>query len=113
MSDAENSVTLTTASFDKEVLESKNPVLVDFWAAWCGPCRAIHPIVEELAGEYAGKATVGRVNVDEEPALAQKYGIQGIPSLLFFQDGKLVDQVVGMVPKAHLEAKLSGLVPEG
>ena len=103
-------VTLTESNFRNEVLESSKPVLVDFWASWCGPCHIIAPAIEELASDYDGQATVGKLNVDEQPGIAQEYGIQSIPSVLFFQDGKIVDQVVGAVPKKALAEKLNRLV---
>ncbi len=103
-------VTLTESNFRNEVLESSKPVLVDFWASWCGPCHIIAPAIEELASDYDGQATVGKLNVDEQPGIAQQYGIQSIPSVLFFQDGKVVDQVVGAVPKKALAEKLNRLV---
>ena len=103
-------VTLTESNFRNEVLESSKPVLVDFWASWCGPCHIIAPAIEELASDYDGQATVGKLNVDEQPSIAQQYGIQSIPSVLFFQDGKVVDQVVGAVPKKALAEKLNRLV---
>jgi len=103
-------VTLTESNFRNEVLESSKPVLVDFWASWCGPCHIIAPTIEELASDYDGQATVGKLNVDEQPGIAQQYGIQSIPSVLFFQDGKVVDQVVGAVPKKALAEKLNRLV---
>ena len=103
-------VTLTENNFHNEVLESSKPVLVDFWASWCGPCHIIAPAIEELASDYDGQATVGKLNVDEQPSIAQQYGIRSIPSVLFFQDGKVVDQVVGAVPKKALAEKLNRLV---
>jgi thioredoxin 1 len=103
-------VTLTENNFRNEVLESSKPVLVDFWASWCGPCHIIAPAIEELASDYDGQATVGKLNVDEQPGIAQQYGIQSIPSVLFFHDGKVVDQVVGAVPKKALAEKLNRLV---
>ena len=103
-------VTLTENNFRNEVLESSKPVLVDFWASWCGPCHIIAPAIEELASDYDGQATVGKLNVDEQPSIAQQYGIRSIPSVLFFQDGKVVDQVVGAVPKKALAEKLNRLV---
>jgi thioredoxin 1 len=94
------------ANFETEVLQSNIPVLVDFWASWCQPCKAIAPHVDALAEDYEGKVKVGKVNVDENPATPAKYGIRGIPTLILFKDGKVVDQVVGAVPKAQLEALL-------
>ena len=103
-------VTLTENNFRNEVLESSKPVLVDFWARWCGPCHIIAPAIEELASDYDGRATVGKLNVDEQPGIAQQYGIQSIPSVLFFRDGNVVDQVVGAVPKKALAEKLNRLI---
>jgi thioredoxin 1 len=94
------------ANFETEVLQSNIPVLVDFWASWCQPCKAIAPHVDALAEDYEGKVKVGKVNVDENPATPAKYGIRGIPTIILFKDGKVVDQVVGAVPKAQLEALL-------
>ena len=97
---------VTKSDFDKEVLQAKEPVLVDFWAVWCGPCRAISPAVDAIAAEYAGKAKVLKVNVDEEPEIAGKYGVQSIPTLIVFKGGVPVDQVVGLVPKENISAKI-------
>ncbi len=99
-------IEFTDANFDEEVLNSDQPVLVDFWAEWCGPCRMVGPVVEELAGEFEGKAKIGKVDVDSNPQVSMKYGIRSIPSLLIFKGGEVVDQVVGAVPKAHLKGKL-------
>jgi len=96
---------LTDENFSKEVLESKDPVLVDFWAPWCGPCRLVGPIVEELAFEYQGKIKVGKVNVDENEQTAYKYGIRSIPTLILFKNGRPVDQIIGAVPK-HILKKM-------
>jgi thioredoxin 1 len=98
--------TITTENFDTEVLQAEEPVLVDFWAPWCGPCRVIGPAVEELATQYAGKLKVGKLNVDDHPAIAQKYHITGIPALLFFKGGSVVDTVVGAVPKSVLQQRV-------
>lgn len=99
-------LTLTDSNFQSEVLDSKDPVLVDFWAVWCGPCRAIAPAIEELAGEYDGRARVGKLNVDENQKIAAQFGIRSIPTLLVFKGGKVVDQVVGAQPKARLAQAL-------
>jgi thioredoxin 1 len=103
-------LTLTEATFDTEVLQSSLPVLVDFWAPWCGPCRAVGPAVEQLASEFEGRARVGQVNIDDEPGLAERFDVQSIPLLLFFRGGEVVDQVLGAVPKQVLSDKLRGLV---
>ena len=100
-------VELTDSSFETEVLKSTLPVLIDFWAIWCGPCRMVSPIVEELAGEYTGKLKVGKVDVDTNPSTAMQYGIRSIPTLLLFKDGQVVEQIVGAVPKRVLVDKLS------
>jgi thioredoxin 1 len=97
---------VTDATFDAEVLNSSTPVLVDFWAEWCGPCRMIGPVVEEMAGEYEGKAKITKVDVDSNPQISMKYGIRSIPTLLIFKNGQIVDQIVGAVPKAILKKKL-------
>lgn len=89
-------------SFDSEVLKSDLPVLIDFWAPWCGPCKAIAPVVEELAKEYAGRLKVVKMNVDDNPQTPSKYGVRGIPNLILFKGGQVQDQIVGAVPKAHL-----------
>jgi thioredoxin len=104
-------VTLTEENFHSEVLESSKPVLVDFWASWCGPCHMIAPAIAELASDYEGQATVGKLNVDEQPGIAERYAIRSIPSLLFFQNGEVVDHVVGAVPKKALVEKLKRLIP--
>lgn len=101
---SEKVLTFTDDNFEGEVIQSNVPVLVDFWATWCAPCKAIAPIVDAVADEYDGKVKVGKVNVDDNPATPGKYGIRGIPTLILFKDGKVIDQVVGAVPKAQLEA---------
>lgn len=101
---------LTDASFKKEVLESTKPVLVDLWAPWCGPCRMLGPVVEELAAEYAGKAVVGKLNTDENSDTMTAYRVSAIPTLLFFKGGKLVEQMVGVQPKSAIKAKLDALI---
>ena len=98
------------ANFDQEVLMSEQPVLVDFWAVWCGPCKAIAPIVEGVAATYAGKLKVAKVNVDQNGATPSRYGIRGIPTLLFFKDGKIADQVVGYVAQDVIEEKVKKLI---
>ena len=102
-------IVLTEQNFEAEVLNAAQPVLVDFWATWCGPCRMLAPVLEELAAEYAGRVTVGKVNVDEQPALAAQFGIQSIPTVMLFQDGKMVDMLVGFRPKAQWEQLLETL----
>jgi thioredoxin 1 len=98
---------VTVAEFDNIVLQSNIPVLVDFWAVWCGPCRAIAPSLDAIATEFAGKATIVKVNVDEESEIAQRYNVQSIPTLAIFKEGKLVDQLVGAHPKQAISDKLS------
>jgi len=102
--------TVTTDSFDKDVVQAPGLVVVDFWATWCGPCKMISPIVEELANEYEGKAVFGKINTDENPDLASKFSIRGIPTLMFFKGGKKIDDIVGAVPKAQLEEKINSLL---
>jgi len=106
---SEGTVTVTQSNFKTEVLESKTPVIIDFWATWCAPCRAIAPVLDELAQKYQGKITVGKVNVDEHPDLAAQFGVMNIPTLLFINKGQEVDRVVGVQPKSALEAKIEKL----
>jgi thioredoxin 1 len=103
---AKNTVELTDDNFQSEVIDSDVPVLVDFWADWCAPCRAIAPAVEEIADEYQGKAKVGKLDVDNNQQVAMEYGIRSIPTLLIFKDGEVAEQIIGAVPKAQLTSKL-------
>ncbi len=105
-----NAITITDDSFQSEVVESTIPVLVDFWAVWCGPCRMVAPIVDELAVEYEGRVKVGKVDVDSEQKIASDFGIRSIPTLLIFKNGELADQIVGAVPKKQLVDKLEAVL---
>lgn len=105
---AKNIVTLTSQNFDAEVNKSTQPVLVDFWAEWCGPCKMLAPVLDELAGEYEGKAKIAKLNIDEHQDLAVQFGISSIPTLLLFKGGQVVNQAVGLKPKAALKQVIDG-----
>ena len=98
------------SNFDDTVINSDKPVLVDFWAEWCGPCRMVAPIVEEISNEFAGKALFAKCDVDSNPGVAAKYGIRNIPTILFFKDGEIADKQVGAVPKGNFVTKLNALI---
>ena len=102
-----NTQTFTEAAFEADVLKSDTPVLVDFWAEWCGPCRMLGPTIDSVADDFAGKAKVGKLNVDQEMGIAQRYNIRGIPALLLFKGGKVAGQLVGAVPKSEIEKLLN------
>lgn len=104
---SENVSTFTDANFDRDVLQSNIPVLVDFWATWCAPCKAIAPLIDTIADEYAGKIKVGKVNVDENQATPGKYGVRGIPTIILFKNGAVLEQVVGAVPKSQIDALIA------
>tara|TARA_Y100000994_G_C15293501_1_gene276439 strand:+ start:92 stop:421 length:330 start_codon:yes stop_codon:yes gene_type:complete len=105
-----NTVDFKDSSFKEDVLDSDKPVLVDFWAEWCGPCKMLTPTINELADEYTGKAIVGKLNVDENPTIASEYGIRSIPSLLFFKDGKVQKQIMGAVAKSDIAEALDEVI---
>ena len=106
---AANIITLTQENFSAEVLKSPTPVLVDFWAQWCNPCRALTPILDELADEYDGRVKIGKVNIDDQQALAAEYGVRAIPTLLLFNQGQVADQIVGLRSKRDLKASFDRL----
>ncbi len=99
---------ITDSNFEQEVLKSSKPVLIDFWAPWCAPCRAIAPMIDELAGEYAGRLKVVKLNVDDNPETPARYGVRGIPNLLIIKGGQVKEQIVGAVPKSHLVRAVDG-----
>ncbi len=103
-------IQVTDADFEEMVLKADLPVLVDFWAAWCGPCRAIAPVIDQLADEYEGKVKIAKMNVDENPATPGRYGIRAIPTLILFKDGNVVDQITGAVGKAVIETALGKVI---
>lgn len=103
-------VEITDANFDEVVMNADKPVVVDFWAAWCGPCRMVGPIIDELHSEYDGKAIVGKVDVDQNPSVSAKFGVRNIPTILFIKNGEVVDKSVGAVPKAQLSSKLDAIL---
>ena len=106
---SENTIQFTSNNFDQDVLNSDKPVLVDFWAEWCGPCKMLSPVIDELANEYAGKISIGKLNVDENSDIASNYGIRSIPCLLFFNKGKVEKQIMGAVSKAEISETLDNL----
>ena len=105
-------IEITDANFEETVMKSDKPVLVDFWAEWCGPCRMVGPVVEEIAKDYEGKAVVGKVDVDSNPMISAKFGIRNIPTILFIKNGQVVDKQVGAVPKSILAGKLDAQLAE-
>ncbi len=105
-----NLIEFTDTNFDREVLNADKPVLVDFWAPWCAPCRMVGPIIEELSSSYAGRVKVGKLNTDDNPTIGSRYGIMSIPTILLFKNGEIVDRIVGAVPKKEFEKLLNGHV---
>ena len=105
-----NEKTFTDSNFEEEVLKSSQPVLVDFWAEWCGPCKMIGPLINEMSKDYEGKALVGKVNVDQNANVSAQFGVRSIPTVLFIKNGEVVDKSVGAVPKSTLESKLEALL---
>lgn len=111
MAENKSYITLTDANFEQEVLQSEVPVVVDFWAPWCGPCRVVGPVIEELADEFKGQVKVAKLNVDDSPRTAQMFAVRSIPTILFFSEGKIVDSVIGALPKPALAEKMTALAP--
>ena len=111
MAENKSYITLTDANFEQEVLQSEVPVVVDFWAPWCGPCRVVGPVIEELADEFKGQVKVAKLNVDDSPRTAQMFAVRSIPTILFFSEGKIVDGVIGALPKPALAEKMTALAP--
>ena len=107
---AEGIIEIDESSFDTEVLKAEKPVLVDFWAPWCGPCKAIGPVIEELAGAFGDKIKIVKCNIDNNPSIPSKYGIKAIPTLIFFKEGNVVDQITGLVGKSKLEETIKKIV---
>lgn len=105
-------IEITDANFEQEVIKSEIPVLIDFWAVWCGPCKMIAPIIDELANDFEGRIKVGKLDIDTNQETALKYGVRTIPSLYIFKDGKIVDQIIGTVPKSSITAKLNAQIKE-
>lgn len=103
-------VEITDSNFSDVVMNSDKPVVVDFWAAWCGPCRMVGPLIEEMHSEYAGKAVIGKVDVDQNPSISGQFGVRSIPTILFIKNGQVVDKVVGAVPKGTLTQKLDAIL---
>ena len=107
---SESIVELSDSSFESEVINSEKPVLVDFWAPWCGPCRALAPVIEEISTDFVDKLKVGKVNVDDNPEISMKFGIRSIPTLMVFKDGEVQEQIIGAVPKSEIERALEKIV---
>jgi len=103
-------IEVNQSNFENEISQADMPVMVDLWAAWCGPCRAVAPIVEEIATEFDGKAKIAKINIDENPAIAAKYNVMSIPTLLFFKDGEVQEQIIGLVSKEKIAEKLNSLL---